>query len=118
MRISHIIFGLLLLCGAAIAQSVPNGGVIVQGQIWTPAQWMKAWQSKQDLVTPMAFGAIGNGVADDTAAVQAWLNQGGQLNLGPHVYGINATGLTCTTAVNVVGSQSGDRMSYSTVSGF
>jgi len=32
----------------ALAQSVPNGGTISFGQVWTPAQWTTAWQSKQD----------------------------------------------------------------------
>jgi hypothetical protein len=39
---------LLLLPTLALAQSVPNGGVITLGQVWTPAQWNTAWQSKVD----------------------------------------------------------------------
>lgn len=39
---------LLLLPFCAGAQSVPNGGSITPGQVWTPAQWTNAWQSKLD----------------------------------------------------------------------
>lgn len=42
------LFGLLLFSTVVLAQSVPNG-TIVQGQIWTPAQWNTAWQSKVDI---------------------------------------------------------------------
>lgn len=41
---------LCLVAAAGHAQSVPNGGTIVQGEVWTPAQWMSAWQSKVDTV--------------------------------------------------------------------
>ena len=39
---------LLLLPFCADAQSVPNGGEITPGQVWTPSQWTNAWQSKLD----------------------------------------------------------------------
>lgn len=38
---------LLLVSTCAIGQSVPNG-TITQGQVWSPAQWNLAWQSKLD----------------------------------------------------------------------
>jgi hypothetical protein len=41
------LFGLLLFSNVVLSQSVPNG-TIVQGQVWTPAQWNAAWQSKSD----------------------------------------------------------------------
>ena len=37
----------LLIPAAGFAQSIPNG-TITQGEIWTPAQWNVAWQSKAD----------------------------------------------------------------------
>lgn len=62
---------LLLLPGLLLAQSVPNG-TIIQGQIWTPAQWNAAWQSKADVGQTRilsAFGANCDGVTDSRAAV-------------------------------------------------
>lgn len=38
----------LLFPLSGFAQSVPNGGNITQGTVWTPAQWNNAWQSKLD----------------------------------------------------------------------
>lgn len=38
----------LLLTSLVCAQSVPNGGTITQGQVWTAPQWTSAWQSKAD----------------------------------------------------------------------
>jgi hypothetical protein len=57
----------------------------------------------------MDFGAVGNGTADDTAAVQAAMNAaaGSTLYLGKHIYAINATGITCNNMVRVVGAESG-----------
>ena len=40
-------------------QSVPNGGTITNGQIWTAAQWNAAWESKTDY--PVSASAIGTG---------------------------------------------------------
>jgi hypothetical protein len=42
------LFALLLFSTLAQGQSIPNGA-ITQGQVWTPAQWNNAWQSKVDL---------------------------------------------------------------------
>lgn len=45
------LFAALLGFGAALAlaQSVPNGGSITQGQVWTTPQWNTAWQAKVDV---------------------------------------------------------------------
>lgn len=45
-----------LLASAAAAQSVPNGGTITQGQVWTVPQWTAAWQSKADTASPALTG--------------------------------------------------------------
>jgi hypothetical protein len=39
---------LLLIPILAMAQSVPNGGSVIQGQVWTAARWRAAWQAKTD----------------------------------------------------------------------
>lgn len=53
----------LLLTSLALGQSVPNGGTITQGQVWTAPQWTTAWQSKADalngvLTSPSMIGAV------------------------------------------------------------
>lgn len=45
-----------LIAAVAIAQSVPNGGVITQGQVWSAPQWNAAWQSKADINSPAFTG--------------------------------------------------------------
>lgn len=40
---------LLLFAGVIHGQSIPNGGYIAQGEVWTVAQWMNAWQAKTDV---------------------------------------------------------------------
>jgi hypothetical protein len=52
MKVSKLFFALCAsLCAAlASAQSVPNPSTpIVEGVVWTPAQWITAWESKVDL---------------------------------------------------------------------
>lgn len=62
-----------LVPAAAFAQSIPNG-TITQGQVWSPAQWNLAWQSKQDVGTacllsgctlsgPLTLNGSGTGLA-------------------------------------------------------
>lgn len=49
MKITQWLLALLIALPVfADAQSVPNGGAIAPGQVWTPQQWMNAWQSKLD----------------------------------------------------------------------
>lgn len=55
--------------------SVPNGGTITQGQVWTAAQWITAWQSKADDVGAVS-GADPTGVTDSTAAFTTALAAG------------------------------------------
>lgn len=51
----------MLLPFCANAQSVPNGGNIAAGQVWTPSQWVNAWQSKLDTTA----GTSTNGTFDN-----------------------------------------------------
>lgn len=67
--------------------SVPNGGTIGYGQVWTAPQWIAAWQSKADdtgAISVVPYGADPTGVADSTAAVQKALNDA--LTLGQSLY--------------------------------
>lgn len=47
-KLSALVAG-VLLCAIASSQSVPNGGTITNGQVWTTPQWINAWQSKFDV---------------------------------------------------------------------
>lgn len=52
------LFARLLLCllpAFALSQTVPNGGVIYS-QVWSTTQWINAWQSKADTVSPVFSG--------------------------------------------------------------
>lgn len=49
LRKLSALFAGLLLCTLSIGQSVPNGGTITTGQVWTAAQWNNAWMSKFDV---------------------------------------------------------------------
>ena len=83
--------------GHARAQSVPYTPITL-GEVWTPAQWQAAWASKQDLsaipggggyVSVKSFGAVGDGVADDTNAIkngEASLQPGQVLWFPPGTY--------------------------------
>ncbi len=55
------------------------------------AVWPRLDYGKDNLVTPQTFGARGNGIADDTAALQKWLDVKGELYLPPGVYRVVGT---------------------------
>lgn len=70
------LLGLLLFSTVVLSQSVPNG-TIVQGQIWTPAQWNSAWQAKADYPPTgnvLLYGADPSGTLDSTTAIQTAIN--------------------------------------------
>ena len=56
---------LLLWPLIAFGQSIPNG-TIIQGEVWTPAQWNAAWQAKLDFLPPLS-GQLLLGNAGGTA---------------------------------------------------
>jgi hypothetical protein len=68
----------------------PASSVTANGITNTLATWMGA----PGTFSPMQYGAVGNGTADDTTAVQAALTAavgGGTVILGDHLYGISST---------------------------
>jgi hypothetical protein len=53
----------------AFGQSVPNGGAVSNGQIWSATQWNSAWQSKADTNSAALTGSpTVNGVAIGTVS--------------------------------------------------
>lgn len=93
---------LALLPLAALAQSVPNGTISL-GQIWTPAQWNFAWQSKVDMahyreVHVSDYGAVCNNSTDDGPAFQRAANAAAAMPGGGVVVG----GGLCAVATPVV----------------
>jgi len=66
-------------------------------------------------ISPKSFGAVGDGVANDTAAVQAALDEmlasGRPLDLGNAIYSVTALTLNMTGTVPFVLSGSGQRVS-------
>ena len=62
----------------------------------------------KDVITPQQFGAIGDGVADDTAAIQAALDSGAAVvNLPEGTYSVTSTLNIPLTAIQIVGSGRG-----------
>lgn len=90
---------LLLLPFCADAQSVPNGGAITPGQVWTPQQWTDAWQSKLDA----SGGVSANGTFNNPTTTNGTFNNptinGGTLN-GIALTG-NASASTATSSNSI-----------------
>lgn len=62
-------------------------------------------QSKlREFVSAKDFGAVGDGVTDDTAAIQAWLNAGGNLFLPDGVFLVDQVTATSNSKINGVGA--------------
>src|ERR1700692_1129680 len=103
----------LFTCASAFAQNrtVPNS-TAPDGKIQPIAGiTTKALADEfKGAVTPIEFGAKGNGSSDDTAAVQAAINSAATrhvtLDLGGPVYGI-ASALTASKLVIIAGSVGG-----------
>lgn len=99
---------LVLLLGWSLAfgQSIPNGP-IVQGQVWTPAQWNAAWQSKVDVpgtTTPQFTTAS----ASQTVFTLTALPSVGVFLDGVRMYptiDYNITGLTLTLTNGALAGQ-------------
>lgn len=69
--------------------SVPNGGTVTQGQVWTVAQWINAWKSKSDdvgIISVVSMGADPTGVIDSTTAIQTAINLVGAAGGGTVIF--------------------------------
>lgn len=115
----------LLLTSLVCAQSVPNGGTITQGQVWTAPQWTTAWQSKADalngvLTSPSMIGAVNiNGVSAVTyqltpaeialgvTPINSAYPAGNCLRYACDPTGISDSTAPIQTAINVVGALGG-----------
>jgi hypothetical protein len=81
--------------------------------IWIIISWL---QSSASFAQPVA-GCVGNGIANDTACIQAAINSG-VVNLGKYVYAIGPTGLQCNNPTSITGTQGNQSANYGTFSGF
>jgi hypothetical protein len=76
--------------------------------VWI-AKFKDRENSAEGVLNVLTFGAVGDGVADDTTAIQAALNAvpatGATLYFPPGVYLVAAGGLTCSNPVTLLGSQ-------------
>lgn len=64
----------------------------------------EAWRSRQSAVTHVAdFGAVGDGVTDDTAAIQAAMDAGGRVEFSKRTYLISGT-LYVPSGVHLAGN--------------
>lgn len=81
--------------------------------LWIIAAWL---QSSMSFAQPVA-GCVGNGIANDTACIQAAINSG-VVNLGKYVYAIGPTGLQCNNPTSITGTQGNQSANYGTFSGF
>jgi hypothetical protein len=107
---------LLLIPCLALGQSVPNG-TITQGQVWTPAQWNFAWQSKANVTSgtltnptitnPSINGGSVNSSTINSSTISAPTITGGTLTgssiSGGSLSGTSITDPTITSGITVTG---------------
>lgn len=99
---------LSFIAAAALAQSVPNGGAITQGQVWSAPQWNTAWRSKADVASlGTILAADTTGVVDATnlinAAIAAAAVNCGTVLLPPGTYRTSGAGDTLASCVTLSG---------------
>lgn len=96
-----LLWSLLLIPVLTFGQSVPNGGAVLPGQIWTTPQWNTAWKSKYDLaaggttINARTVGLVCDGATDNgpvITAINGMLTAGTQLYFPPAIN-------TCLTSV-------------------
>lgn len=96
MRFIVLVLTAMLWAPSLYAQSVPNGGSITPGQVWTPAQWMNGWQSKVDTTNGVLNSPTINGATLGTSSTIV----GGSLSGTVTTNGVStATGGTSSRSV-------------------
>jgi len=71
--------------------------------IWNGTAWEFVNDNSNGTVNVIDYGAIGNGIADDTAAVQAALNTGKSVNTNGLILGISAELTSSTPNITISG---------------
>lgn len=66
---------------------------------------VKALGDTQGYVSPEMFGAVGNGVADDSAAFQSAINSGAPIRLQNKTYNVSNVDITIPTHIDMCGAK-------------
>ena len=89
------------MMGEAVTQITGDASAITYNQGGTGAQDRTVKAKLQETVSVKDFGAVGDGVTDDTAAIQAALDSGSKNVLFPTGTYVISSGLNITSSMNV-----------------
>jgi hypothetical protein len=92
------------MMGEAVTQITGNASAFTYNQGGTGAQDRTVQSKLQDTVSVKDFGAVGDGVTDDTAAIQAALNVGGRIYFPTGTYQCNTVTVSNAVYIDFNGS--------------